>query len=120
MLLVLGLFIGAILLQAASWSWVFWFVACIATPASVAAAIFIPDDAHRQRKNARKASIRELDLGGVAILTVALILFIYGITTGSATKWLSAGVLAPMVIAILLLVVFFIYETRIPEESAAL
>lgn len=61
-----------------------------------------------------------LDLGGVALLTIALILFIYAITTGSSSKWISAGVLAPMVIAVLLFIGFFVYETRVPEESAAL
>lgn len=118
---VLGLFIGAILLQKASWSWIFWFVALIATPAAVLSAILIPGNAHRTSNDkGRSSSIRDLDLGGVAILTVALILFIYAITTGSSTKWISAGVLTPMVIAILLIVGFFVYETRIPEENASL
>ena len=91
------------------------------TSDTIYSAILIPGNAHRTSKDkGRSSSIRDLDLGGVAILTVALILFIYAITTGSSTKWISADVLAPMVIAILLIVGFFVYETRIPEENASL
>lgn len=114
---MLGLFIGAIFVQFATWSWVFWFVAIIAVPVSVVAVWLIPNDSG---KSASKSKMKGLDLIGVSILTTALVLFIYGLTTGSNGEWSTVGVIVPLVIAVCLFVSFFYYETRIPEESAAL
>ena len=41
-------------------------------------------------------------------------------TSGSTTGWGSAGVLAPLIISVLMIVGFFYYETRIPVERAAI
>ncbi|KLO18008.1 MFS general substrate transporter [Schizopora paradoxa] len=114
---LLGLFIGAIFVEFATWSWVFWFVAIIAVPVSVIAVWLIPNDSD---KSASKSKMKGLDLIGVSVLTAALVLFIYGLTTGSNGKWNTVGVIVPLVIAVCLFVSFFYYETRIPEESAAL
>ena len=68
---MLGLIIGAIFIQYASWSWVFWFVALVALPISAICIHLIPAQEPRLedvagRKDARWKS---LDLGGVSILT---------------------------------------------------
>ena len=62
---------------------------------------------------------KQLDLGGVSILTAALILFIFAITSGSTVGWGSAEVIAPLVISVFGVAGFFIYETRIPASTAA-
>lgn len=51
---------------------------------------------------------------------VALILFIFAVTSGSVDGWGSASVIAPLVISVVLAIIFFIYEARIPEDYAAL
>ncbi|OJA20771.1 hypothetical protein AZE42_12812 [Rhizopogon vesiculosus] len=53
-------------------------------------------------------------------LIVALILFIFAITSGSAGGWASAMVLVPLVISISMVIAFFHWETRIPVEQAAI
>lgn len=53
------------------------------------------------------------------VSAVALILFIYAITSGSSTGWGSAGVIAPLILSIFMVVGFFFYETRIPSSVAA-
>ena len=49
----------------------------------------------------------------------ALILFIYAVTSASTDGWGSAGVVAPLVISISMIVGFFVWETRIPPSIAA-
>ena len=41
-------------------------------------------------------------------------------TSGTTSGWGSAGVLAPLIIAVLLVFGFFYFETRIPADRAAI
>ena len=50
---------------------------------------------------------------------VSLILFIFAITSGSESGWASAEVLAPLVISVALMILFFLWEQYMPFESAA-
>lgn len=52
-------------------------------------------------------------------ILAALILFIYAVTSASTDGWGSAGVVAPLVISISMIVGFFVWETRIPPSIAA-
>lgn len=138
---VLGLFIGAVLVQYASYHWVFWFGAIIAIPVALACLFIIPPGIakSKNRSDGRSAKWESLDVIGVSILTgvphlrgmviaysvdktppAALILFIYAVTSGSTDGWATAGVLAPLIISILLTVGFFYWETLIPIDRAAM
>ena len=68
---VLGLIIGAIFVQFASWSWVFWFVALVCAPIALSCIFLIPKQEPRLDEAGRKRHARwkSLDLGGVSILT---------------------------------------------------
>ena len=116
---VLGLIIGAIFVQYANWSWVFWFVAIVAALITVMCIILVPPQEPKVRPASAGPRWHSLDLVGVSILTAALILFIFAITSGSTDGWTSAGVLAPLFISVLMVAAFFWYETRIPPEKAA-
>ncbi|GJE93570.1 MFS general substrate transporter [Phanerochaete sordida] len=115
---VLGLIIGAIFVQFASWPWVFWFVAILAIPIG-GLCMWLAPTPHRGIDEPQSQRWKQLDLGGVSILTAALILFIFAITSGSTVGWASAEVLAPLVISVFGVAGFFIYETRIPASTAA-
>ncbi|KAF8129735.1 major facilitator superfamily domain-containing protein [Boletus edulis] len=119
---VLGLFIGAVLVQYASYHWVFWFVAIIAIPVALACIFIIPSEvaASKDRPDSRSARWQSLDLIGVFILTAALILFMYAVTSGSVDGWATAGVLAPLIISVLLIIGFFYWETLVPADKAAI
>ncbi|KAG8748423.1 hypothetical protein FRC10_005970 [Ceratobasidium sp. 414] len=112
---VLGTIIGAILVQYASWRWIFWVIAIIAVPIALASVFLIPTTPRRN-----DAKISQLDFVGVSTLTAAIILFVYALTTGSISPWASAGVLVPFFISIALVVAFFVWETRVDEKNAAL
>ena len=49
----------------------------------------------------------------------ALIVLIFSLSSSSAAGWASAEVLAPPIISVFLLLLFFVYETKIPEATAA-
>ncbi|KAF9815241.1 hypothetical protein IEO21_04688 [Rhodonia placenta] len=115
---VLGLIIGAIFVQYASWSWVFWFVAMVAFPIAIICFLLVPPQ--EEVVHVEGARWKSLDIGGVSILTAALILFIFAITSGSADGWATAEVLVPLIVSIFMVVGFFYYETRIPVATAAI
>ncbi|KZT37994.1 MFS general substrate transporter [Sistotremastrum suecicum HHB10207 ss-3] len=122
---VLGLVIGAILTQYASWRWVFWFAAVIVIPVSGMCVFLIPKDAASGSEiiienGVKVEKAKGLDAIGVSVLTAAMILFIFAITSGSSSGWATALVLAPLIISVFMMVFFFWYERRIPVEKAAL
>lgn len=138
-----GVVIGAVLVELASWPWVFWFATLLATPAAVIAFLLIPpkeeqnrslrvshegekhqieniDSEGKQQRNSEKpaSKIRQLDLFGVTVLTIALVLFIFALTSTSTAGWKSGEVLAPLIISIFMVVGFFYWETVIEEGCA--
>ncbi|KAI1789898.1 MFS general substrate transporter [Ganoderma leucocontextum] len=119
---VLGLIIGAIFVQFASWPWVFWFVALACMPIATLCIFVIPKQEPRMNDIAVRNGARwkSLDMVGVSILTAALILFIFAVTSGATSGWGSAAVLAPLITAVFLVVGFFYFETTIPVDRAAI
>ncbi|KAG2132706.1 major facilitator superfamily domain-containing protein [Suillus bovinus] len=136
---VLGLLIGAMFVEWISYQWVFWFSAIVAGPAALACVFIIPSEISNSTDNLEPAAEKwkSLDLVGVSILTrykfaaysashrsrapiVALILFIFAVTSGSTNGWASTKVLVPLIISILVVIGFFYWETRIPVDTAAI
>ncbi|KAI0070062.1 MFS general substrate transporter, partial [Panus rudis PR-1116 ss-1] len=117
---VLGLVIGALFVEFTTWPWVFWFVAIIALPIAGICLFLIPPDVKADEdERPLWARWRSLDMIGVSILTAALILFIFALTSGSTSGWATARVLAPLVISVFMVAGFFYYETCIPADVAA-
>ncbi|KAJ7661576.1 major facilitator superfamily domain-containing protein [Mycena polygramma] len=118
--IVLGLVIGALFVGLASWPWVFYFSAIVSAVIALSAVVLVPK---LQRTAESKAEqllrFRRLDLLGVFIFTVASILFIFSITSGSIDGWGSAQVLAPLILSVFLIVAFFVWESRLSESYAA-
>ncbi|KAG1812501.1 major facilitator superfamily domain-containing protein [Suillus subaureus] len=115
--IVLGLITGALFVEYVSWSWIFWFVSTVIIPTTLISAVLIPSQTKNVKSGCTK--FRSLDITGISILTVAVILFIFAVTTGSITGWGSATTLAPLVIAIAMIAVFFFWEALQPIECAA-
>ncbi|KAG2094866.1 major facilitator superfamily domain-containing protein [Suillus discolor] len=118
----LGLMIGAMFVQWASYHWVFWFIPIVAMPTALACAFIIPPEIANTKDNLEPAAAKwkSLDLLGVTILTVALILFIFAVTSGSTDGWASAAVLVPLIVSIMMVIGFFCWETRIHVDKAAI
>ncbi|KAL0958356.1 hypothetical protein HGRIS_000498 [Hohenbuehelia grisea] len=114
---VLGLILGAIIVQFTTWQWLFWFSAIASLVVGVVAFITIPnagsDEEHREKPT-------DIDFIGVGSLTSALILLIFAITSGSSTSWDSPRFIAPLIIFFLLVAGFVYYEAKIPEHKAVM
>ena len=70
---MLGLTIGALLVEFASWPWCFWFVAIISAPLALACVLLIPSGTSTREANDTSAKAKGLDLVGLSTLTGAFI-----------------------------------------------
>ncbi|KAG1718959.1 major facilitator superfamily-domain-containing protein [Suillus lakei] len=117
-----GLVVGAIFVQWASYHWVFWCVACAAFPVALVCVFMIPSQIGETAGTFKPkgAKWKSLDLVGVGILTVAFILFIFAVTSGTTDGWKSPVVLVLLIISIVMVVGFFYWETLLPVDQAAI
>ncbi|KAF8305932.1 MFS general substrate transporter [Clavulina sp. PMI_390] len=113
---VLGVIVGALFVEYTTWRWILWFVGIVCMATAMLAAIVVPPSAPREHK----PSFARLDIGGISLITAAIVLFVYALTEGPSDGWSSAKCLAPLIISIALAIAFFIYEARIPEDMASL
>jgi fatty acid desaturase len=89
-------------------------------PAAIIGATMIPEQTVSGSEQSIVTRVKHMDLPGVAALTVAIILFILALTESTTSGWGSAIVIAPLVIAVILVVAFFFYESWLPQERAAM
>ncbi|KIM33566.1 hypothetical protein M408DRAFT_61189 [Serendipita vermifera MAFF 305830] len=111
---VLGILIGAVLVQYAGWAWIFWFVAIVGIAIALVSLVLIPN-----AKRDRTINVK-FDVPGVTLLTVAVILFIFAVTSGSTKGWATAYVLAPLIISVVIFAVFFWWEAHTNPDDAVL
>ncbi|KAF9262403.1 MFS general substrate transporter [Marasmius fiardii PR-910] len=124
---ILGLFIGALLVEFTTWPWVFFFITITGIVAAALALICSPNVKHLKAPSPKglpesiTGKVKRLDPIGISILTIAIILFVFAVTSGSISGWGSAQVIANLVISIVLTAIFFVWEAYFqPEEIAAL
>ncbi|KAF7358099.1 MFS general substrate transporter [Mycena venus] len=118
---VLGLIIGALFVSFASWPWVFFFSAMVSGVIGLSAILLIPKLSRTvaETRAQQVMRVRRLDLLGVFTFTVASILFIFSITSGSVDGWSSTHVIAPLILSFVLFITFFVWEARLSESYAA-
>lgn len=131
--LVSGLLFGALFVQFATWSWIFYFVAITTGIISLSIFYLLPSTNPQSQSVAHTGKLtsltrfKKLDLFGVGLITIGLILFVFAITSGSQGKstggpgssWGTAQVIVPLVLSVFLIIGFFAWERYIPEEDAA-
>ncbi|KAF8554325.1 MFS general substrate transporter [Imleria badia] len=117
---VLGLIIGALIIYYATWPWIFYITAILALFIAIACTFLIPHPYRPQDKYNQQEQFRRLDISGASLLVVALVLFIFAVTSGSINGWKTVTVLVPLFLSILLLGLFFVWEARLPEDHASL
>lgn len=113
---VLGVILGGVFVQWASWRWVMYFTGILGLGIALLSFLLVPPSAPRRHK----PSWQRLDIFGVFTFTIAIVLFVYGVTSGSVNGWSSVNFLAPLLISLALLAAFLVYEAKIDPEMAAL
>ncbi|ODN81017.1 hypothetical protein L202_03118 [Cryptococcus amylolentus CBS 6039] len=96
------------------------FGAALVIPFAVYALFGIPKDAglvdHKDLDN--KERFKRVDLVGCLLMLSSIILFVLGLTLGSSFGWKKAGFLVPFLLSWPLMVLFFLWESRLPEGYA--
>ncbi len=107
---VLGPVLGGVLLQSASWRWIFLINVPIGALAVGLGLRLLPSD--------QPGQARELDLPGLLLLSPGLAALIYGVSeTRSISDLGSASVALPLVAAVLLVASFVRRSLRLGERS---
>jgi EmrB/QacA subfamily drug resistance transporter len=104
----IGLLVGGLLTQAVNWHWIFVINVPIGVTTLVLGSILI-------KENEGLGVRAGLDLKGSLLMTVSLIVGIYAIVTASAYGWLTAHTLGFAGASIVLMVGFFLLESRIDK-----
>ncbi|KAH7872214.1 MFS general substrate transporter [Lentinula edodes] len=117
---VFGLIIGASLVTFASWPWILYLAAILSAVIATLVLVLLPSSRVQYRSAVNQYSqFQRLDIPGIGILTVALVLFVFAVTSGSISGWPSPRTLIPLVASGLLIVVFALWERYLPEELAS-
>jgi hypothetical protein len=98
----------------------FRFIALLVAPFAVLAWFLMPRTEAVAEDLPGSEKWKRMDLGGVAIMIACLILFILGFTQVPINGWASATCIAPLVVSIVLLPIFFIWEQKMPRGYSLL
>jgi len=106
---VIGPTVGGWITDNLSWRWVFYVNIPVGVLAILTTAFFLP-------YVKSKASWKEIDFVGVALLSVGVIPFLIGLSITNTHAWTSPEVLTLLIGGGAVLVAFFAYETRIARD----
>lgn len=104
---VLGPVLGGFILAGATWRWIFLVNLPIGIVGTLAAYILLHDIAPNPKGE-------RFDLFGALFFTIGLVCLLLGLTGGIGAGWLSPSILLLFTLAIVALVVFIVWERRVP------
>jgi EmrB/QacA subfamily drug resistance transporter len=102
----LGVVLGGVITDTISWHWIFLVNVPIGILVVVLALRLLPSDAGVERRE-------RIDVAGAVTVTGALILAVYAIVNGNQNGWTSLETLGLLGIAVALLCVFLVIESRV-------
>ncbi|WP_328614988.1 MFS transporter [Amycolatopsis sp. NBC_00355] len=107
-----GAVLGGVLTDLLSWRWAFF----VNVPVALAVLVITPAVVKESRPDERPG----LDVPGAVTVTLGLLAVIFGLTQASERGWASASVLGSLVAGVVLLVVFYAVERRVPAPLVPL
>ncbi len=106
-----GPLIGGAITEGLDWHWIFWCNVPIGVVAGVLTLSFLPESFGPRVK---------VDAGGIALITVAVIGLVWGLTRGNDVGWTSAETLASLGVGVIGLAAFVVWEARAPAPMLPL
>lgn len=106
----LGLITGGLLVDHASYHWIFWLGAAMAVIAAVAALVYVPESPYR--------TPAKIDIRGAVVLAVGLSVPMYAISKANVWGWTSASTIG-LVIAGLAIIGFWVWLQKRTEFPLA-
>ncbi|WVQ63136.1 uncharacterized protein L199_001287 [Kwoniella botswanensis] len=104
----------------ANWRWYFRFITIIIAPFAVLAWFLMPRTEAVAEDLPGAAKLKRMDLGGVLILIACLVLFILGFTQAAVDGWDAPIFYVPLVVSVILLGVFLVWERFMPRGYSLL
>ncbi len=101
-----GVLAGGVLTGTLDWHWIFLVNLPIGVLVLVMALMVVPG-------GAGEGDVRHLDFAGAASVTAALLVAVYAIVNGNAVGWTSARTLGLLGVALVLLALFLVIESRV-------
>lgn len=113
-----GFFIAGVCLIAINWRAIHFFLAILFCIISVCVYFYIPNDETHMEWRRSKEIFPHLDYGGSVISLAAFTLICFALTQVDATekRWNTPYIIALLVVGILLIGVFVLYEIYIPSQ----
>jgi EmrB/QacA subfamily drug resistance transporter len=98
-----GPLLGGAVTQGLDWHWIFWFNVPIGVVAAVLCLRFLPES---------HGSPTSIDLAGVALVTTGVIGLVWALTRANDVGWTAAETLSALVVGVVGLVAFVVWEGR--------
>lgn len=109
--ITLGLVLGGVLTEYASWRWVFLINLPIGALVLIAAPRLLPDT---------RGARRRLDISGAVVGTGALLALVYGVIRAGTDDWGEPASTTALLVAVLLLVAFVLVERSVAQPTLPL
>ena len=100
----IGLLLGGVLTQLASWQWVFFVNVPVGAAAFLLSLRLVPES--------RGGRARGIDVGGAIAITAGLLVLVYAIVNAQSAGWVSAQTIGLGSLAVLLIASFVLIESR--------
>lgn len=104
----------------ASWRWYFRFITIIVLPFAALTWYILPRAEAVAEDIPGSEKWKRMDLGGVFLMIAILVLFILGFTQVESRGWDSPIFIAPLVISVVMLPIFIIWELKMPHGYSLL
>jgi EmrB/QacA subfamily drug resistance transporter len=102
-----GLIIGGLLVDHATWHWIFWLGLALTVVAVVATELLVPESPVRNPGR--------IDWGGTALLSAGLAAPLIGVSQGGSWGWTDPRTLGLLAAGVVVLALFAVYERRQAE-----
>ncbi|ODO03412.1 efflux protein EncT [Cryptococcus wingfieldii CBS 7118] len=116
---VLGLVLAGVCMLA-SYKWFFRVIAILCIVFTIACVTLLPITKSSYVPDPKYPRWQRLDIVGVGLLMGSLICFILALTQGPIDGWGAASFIVPFILSFPLAIGFFVWEAKIPPQSAVL
>lgn len=113
---IFGNLLGGLIASYAHWTWVFWALAILAVIVTIAGYFLIPPPIIAQGNQEGKVKAT-VDWIGAILITAGLMVLLFALTEGNVVGWSTPWVPVLIVVALILVVVFVLWQRRLERQG---